>query len=131
MISITSEQALVLAILLCWAIGIISVAITVYLAKMKLELMESFLPSAVWISQIKAMLGHDNWPSRLYRLNTISVALMFPKVISRRGEVKLHELYNIPTKLRYLMKITHIIGISSALLIGAAYLTLKIQQYQG
>ena len=72
-----------------------------FLARYKLEYMESFLKSAKWITLVESDFGIDGWFSRMYRLNVLGIVLCFPELMARRGEIKLEELYAIPRNLRF------------------------------
>ena len=83
------------------------IAVILFIARYKLEYMESFLRSVKWIDRVKADFGCDNWASRIYRLNILNVVLIFPNAFVRRGEIELSELYAIPSGLRRAVKGVH------------------------
>jgi hypothetical protein len=96
-----------------------------YLIHTKLLLMESVLRSETWITRTKSMLDGDGWVSRVHRLNTLCICFIFPRVLERRGEIKLKELYAIPPNLRRLVISVYLTGLIANTLLAVMYALLK------
>lgn len=93
----------------------INFAITIYIAFRKIEEIEKLLPNCEMIPGEKKLWLHAGLIGKVFRVNNISLILMFPRIFARKQLINIKEINSLPSKIKTLL-----------IIIGAAQLILTI-----
>jgi hypothetical protein len=94
-------------ILLSW----VFIGLVIFIMYRRLDQIESFLPTAVWVKSGKQMLTGTGWVCKFYRLSILSVAFLVSDLLVKRGELGSGEIQSVPKNLRYLVLGTYMLGV--------------------